>query len=64
MKLKMLYSFLNTDAQLIEKELEAAIQAESPVLREASLHLLQSGENEFAQFLYCWLLSLATMIFM
>ncbi|MEK3797560.1 heptaprenyl diphosphate synthase component II [Peribacillus sp. FSL H8-0477] len=43
MKLKMLYSFLNTDLQLIEKELEAAIQAESPVLREASLHLLQSG---------------------
>lgn len=43
MKLKMLYSFLNTDLQLIEKELEAAIQADSPVLREASLHLLQSG---------------------
>ncbi|WP_419881212.1 heptaprenyl diphosphate synthase component II [Peribacillus sp. B-H-3] len=43
MKFKMLYSFLNTDLQLIEKELEAAIQAESPVLTEASLHLLQSG---------------------
>lgn len=43
MKFKMLYSFLNTDLQLIEKELEAAIQADSPVLRQASLHLLQSG---------------------
>ncbi|WP_409301384.1 heptaprenyl diphosphate synthase component II [Peribacillus sp. SCS-155] len=43
MKLKMLYSFLNTDLQLIEKELEAAIQADSAVLRQASLHLLKSG---------------------
>jgi heptaprenyl diphosphate synthase len=43
MKLKMLYSFLNSDLQIIEKELEAAIQAESPVLRQASLHLLKSG---------------------
>lgn len=43
MKLTMLYSYLNTDLQIIEKELEATIQAESPVLRQASLHLLQSG---------------------
>ncbi|PLT34872.1 heptaprenyl diphosphate synthase component II [Bacillus sp. V5-8f] len=43
MKLKMLYSDLNTDLKIIEKELEAAIQADSPVLRQASLHLLQSG---------------------
>ncbi|WP_108671123.1 heptaprenyl diphosphate synthase component II [Peribacillus acanthi] len=43
MKLKMLYSFLNADLQIIEKELEATIQADSPVLREASMHLLQAG---------------------
>ncbi|RFU69095.1 heptaprenyl diphosphate synthase component II [Bacillus sp. V59.32b] len=43
MKLKMLYSYLNTDLQIIENELEATIQADSPVLRQASLHLLQSG---------------------
>ncbi|MDQ0218989.1 heptaprenyl diphosphate synthase component II [Peribacillus cavernae] len=43
MKLNILYSFLNTDLQIIEKELEATIHAESPVLRQASLHLLQSG---------------------
>lgn len=43
MKFKMMYSFLNADLQLIEKELEAAIEADSTVLREASLHLLQSG---------------------
>jgi heptaprenyl diphosphate synthase len=43
MKFKLLYSFLNADLQLIEKELEASIQAEAAVLRQASLHLLQSG---------------------
>ena len=43
MKFKMMYSFLNTDLQLIEKELEAAIEADSSVLREASLHLLQEN---------------------
>lgn len=43
MKYKLKYSFLNADLQLVEKELEAAIHAESDVLTEASLHLLQSG---------------------
>ncbi len=31
MKFKMMYSFLNADLQLIEKELEAAIEADSTV---------------------------------
>ncbi|WP_153122615.1 heptaprenyl diphosphate synthase component II [Peribacillus tepidiphilus] len=43
MKLKMMYSFLNADLQMLEKELETTIQAQSPVLRQASLHLLQAG---------------------
>ncbi|QOR65271.1 heptaprenyl diphosphate synthase component II [Cytobacillus suaedae] len=43
MKLKMMYSFLNTDLNLIEKELEETIQAEQPLLRQAGLHLLQAG---------------------
>ncbi|RFU66075.1 heptaprenyl diphosphate synthase component II [Peribacillus glennii] len=43
MKLTTLYSDLNTDLKIIEKELEASIQADSPVLRQASVHLLQSG---------------------
>ncbi|WP_026694821.1 heptaprenyl diphosphate synthase component II [Peribacillus kribbensis] len=43
MKLKMMYSYLNSDIQLIEQELEHTIQADSPVLREASLHLLKAG---------------------
>lgn len=38
-----MYSFLSADLQLVEKELEAAIHADSKVLTEASLHLLQSG---------------------
>ncbi|MFC4324171.1 heptaprenyl diphosphate synthase component II [Litchfieldia salsa] len=43
MKLKMMYSFLNADIGLIEKELEATVQAEHPLLRQAGVELLQAG---------------------
>lgn len=43
MKLKMMYSFLNSDLNIIEEALEETIQAESPLLHQASLHLLQAG---------------------
>ena len=43
MKFKMMYSFLNSDLDIIEKALEDAVYAESALLREASLHLLQAG---------------------
>jgi heptaprenyl diphosphate synthase len=43
MKLKAMYSFLNTDLNIVEKELEASIQSDYPLLSEASLHLLQAG---------------------
>jgi heptaprenyl diphosphate synthase len=43
MKLKMMYSFLNADINLIEKELEETIQAESLLLKQASMHTLQAG---------------------
>lgn len=43
MKLSLMYSYLNTDLALIEKELEATIQGEHSVLRQAGLHLVQSG---------------------
>ncbi|WP_102345772.1 heptaprenyl diphosphate synthase component II [Bacillus sp. Marseille-P3661] len=43
MKLKKLYTFLNTDLDIIEKALEETIQSEHPVLKEASMHLLQAG---------------------
>lgn len=43
MKLKMMYSFLNSDINIIEKKLEETIQAESLLLRQASLHTLQAG---------------------
>ncbi|ANB61337.1 heptaprenyl diphosphate synthase component II [Anoxybacteroides amylolyticum] len=42
MKLPM-YSFLHADLQLVEKELEAAIQSDYSLLSTASLHLLQAG---------------------
>ncbi|HZG73905.1 MAG TPA: heptaprenyl diphosphate synthase component II [Chondromyces sp.] len=43
MKFKLLYSFLKADIDIIEKELEEAISANSPVLREASFQLLHAG---------------------
>ncbi|MDP4083881.1 MAG: heptaprenyl diphosphate synthase component II [Bacillota bacterium] len=43
MKLKMMYSFLNSDINIIEKKLEETIQAESLLLRQASMHTLQAG---------------------
>ncbi|MGY4690111.1 heptaprenyl diphosphate synthase component II [Salibacterium sp. K-3] len=43
MKLADLYMFLKPDIAKIEKELERAVEADHPVLREASLHLLHAG---------------------
>ena len=39
----MMYSFLNSDIDKIEKALEETVQANSSILRESSLHLLQAG---------------------
>lgn len=43
MKFKITYSFLNSDINIIEKKLEETIQADSLLLREASLHTLKAG---------------------
>lgn len=43
MKLKMLYAGLQSDIDVIEKELEIAVGSSSHFLNEASLHLLQAG---------------------
>ncbi|WP_307290764.1 heptaprenyl diphosphate synthase component II [Bacillus sp. SORGH_AS_0510] len=43
MKLKMMYSFLNSDINLIEKKLEETIQTDSRLLKQASMHTLQAG---------------------
>jgi heptaprenyl diphosphate synthase len=43
MKLKMMYSFLNSDINTIEKTLEETIQAESLLLKAASMHTLHAG---------------------
>jgi heptaprenyl diphosphate synthase len=43
MKLKMMYSFLNSDINTIERKLEETIQADSLLLKRASLHTLQAG---------------------
>lgn len=38
-----MYSFLNSDINIIEKKLEETIQAESRLLKQASMHTLQAG---------------------
>lgn len=38
-----MYSFLNSDINIIEKELEETIQTESILLKQASMHTLQAG---------------------
>lgn len=43
MKLTMMYSYLKQDIDQIEEALNETIQAEHPVLREASTQLLQAG---------------------
>ncbi|MEK4147532.1 heptaprenyl diphosphate synthase component II [Robertmurraya sp. FSL W8-0741] len=43
MKLKMVYSFLSSDINIIENSLEETVKGESSLLQEASLHLLQAG---------------------
>ena len=43
MKLKLLYSDLKSDIDVIEKELEIALNSSSHLINEASLHLLQAG---------------------
>ncbi len=43
MKLKLLYADLKSDIEVIEKELETALNSSSHLLNDASLHLLQAG---------------------
>ncbi|AQQ53629.1 heptaprenyl diphosphate synthase component II [Planococcus lenghuensis] len=42
-KLRILYSDLRPELEIIEKELEQAVQSSSHLLNDASLHLLQAG---------------------
>lgn len=62
MRLKMLYSDLKSDLEVIENELAAAVNSSSHLLNEASLHLLLAGEKESALYLYCFQLNLATIL--
>lgn len=43
MRFKAIYSFLNSEINKVEKALENSVQGESPLLRDASLHLLKAG---------------------
>nr|WP_285849537.1 heptaprenyl diphosphate synthase component II [Niallia taxi] len=39
----MMYSFLNSDLEIIEKTLEETVNANTSILRDSSLHLLKAG---------------------
>ncbi|MBP3041086.1 heptaprenyl diphosphate synthase component II [Bacillaceae bacterium Marseille-Q3522] len=43
MSLKMMYSFLHADLKIIEEELKVTVRSRSPILRRASLDLIQAG---------------------
>lgn len=43
MKIKMMYSFLNSDLSIIEESLEKTVTTESPLLFEASTQLIRAG---------------------
>ncbi len=43
MNIKLIYSLMKADIDLIEKELERAVKSHSPILEEASVHLLKAG---------------------
>ncbi|HWK24689.1 MAG TPA: heptaprenyl diphosphate synthase component II [Ureibacillus sp.] len=43
MKLKLLYADLKSDIDIIEEELETALNSSSHLINDASLHLLQAG---------------------
>lgn len=54
MKFKMVYSFLNDDIDVIERELEQTVRSDYPLLSEAGLHLLQAAGNVFGLFSCCF----------
>jgi len=43
MKLKMLYADIKSDIEIIENELEQALNSSSHILNDASIYLLQGG---------------------
>lgn len=43
MKFKALYSFLEQDLEIVERELEKSVQSQDQLLSDAGLHLLQAG---------------------
>lgn len=43
MNIKLIYSLMKADIDIIEKELERTVKSNSPILEEASVHLLKAG---------------------
>lgn len=53
MKLQLMYSFLRSDINVIEKELKKTVASEQPLVEEAALQLIEAGGSGFALFLFC-----------
>ena len=43
MKLQLMYSFLRSDINVIEKELKKTVASEQPLVEEAALQLIEAG---------------------
>lgn len=53
MKLQLMYSFLRSDINVIEKELKKTVASEQPLVEEAHYSLLKLVGNEFVLYLCC-----------
>lgn len=53
MKLQLMYSFLRSDINVIEKELKKTVASEQPLVEEAALQLIEAGGSEFVLYLCC-----------
>ena len=53
MKLNRMYSFLKTDIDEIEKELEVAIESDSRLFRRLPFIFFKQAERESGLFLFC-----------
>ena len=62
MKLKLLYSDLRPELEMIEKELEQAVDSESLLLNDASLIYCRPEGKESDLFLFCLQENLAITI--
>lgn len=52
MKLQLMYSFLRSDINVIEKELKKTVASEQPLVEEAALQLIEAGGKRIRPVLF------------